>query len=216
MRCPPNSDKVSKASFKTGYLSLRNESEQIRDEHQRERALDDELLAAISKKNRDALSKLYDRHSSILYAMAVRILNDTNEAEDVLQETVMIIWEKAGTYHPNNGTPFAWIVTVLRNKALERLRSSQRRSQLAKKMELTKAEAVAPPPLEVGFDEQRTRVHSALGELPQDQREAIELAFFDGKSQQEISQKLNQPLGTIKARIRRGLMKLRACLGVQK
>ena len=84
-------DKVSKSSFKTGYLSLRNESEQIRDEHQRERALDDELLAAISKKNRDALSKLYDRHSSILYAMAVRILNDTNEAEDVLQETVMII-----------------------------------------------------------------------------------------------------------------------------
>jgi RNA polymerase sigma-70 factor (ECF subfamily) len=193
--------------------NLRNTLETVGDDPRPEIVRDNELLAEISQKNRDALSHLYDHYSSVLYATAVRILNDTNEAEDVVQETILIIWEKAATYHPHCGSPFAWIVTILRNKAIERLRSSQRRARNARPLDVQRHDPIATAPELMDGDESSS-MRTALGELPADQRQAIELAYFDGLTQQEISHELKQPLGTIKARIRRGLLKLRSCLGV--
>src|SRR5438034_4847354 len=94
-------------------------------------ASDAQLLAAVTRRERDALSLIYDRHAPIFFATAVRILNDKTEAEDVVQEALIQIWEKAGTYSGGAGTPFAWMITVLRNKAIERLRGLKRRTQLA-------------------------------------------------------------------------------------
>jgi RNA polymerase sigma-70 factor (ECF subfamily) len=139
-------------------------------------------------------------------------LNDQSEAEDVLQETFLQIWEKAGNFDPKLGKASSWAAILTRNKAIDRIRASQRRSRLAETagVEFAVVAEVNDTANEAihGHDKAKI-IQSAIVELPMEQRRAIELAYFSGLTQQEISKKLAEPLGTIKARIRRGLLKLR-------
>ena len=173
---------------------------------------DIELLRRIADGNRGAFAEFYDRHSTLMFSVACKILNDPGEAEDVLQETFMQIWEKAGRFDPKLGKAASWAVILVRNKAIDRIRASQRRTRLAEQAGVAHniASEVADSANEIFYGHDKAKfIHSAIVELPEEQRQAIELAYFSGLTQDEISKKLNAPLGTIKARIRRGLLKLR-------
>ena len=166
------------------------------------------LLARVAAGDQDALGAFYDRYASTLMAVAVRVLNNASAAEDVVQEVFVQIWEHASSYDRELGKPLSWAVVLTRNKAIDRLRGRIRGEKL---MVRAAAEAVGDdfaPPKRLDADVS-DRVQAALKELPTDQRQAIELAFYNGLSQTEIAERLAQPLGTIKARIRRGMYKLR-------
>ncbi len=173
---------------------------------------DVELLRRIGIGDRAAFAEFYDRHSALMFSVAARVVNDAGEAEDVLQETFMQIWQKAGNFDPKLGKASSWVATLTRNKAIDRIRSSQRRTRLAGEAgaEFAIASEVRDTANEAlhGYDKARL-IQSAITELPAEQRHAIELAFFSGLTQDEIAKKLSAPLGTVKARIRRGLLKLR-------
>lgn len=171
------------------------------------------LLVGIAKGDQDAFAAFYDRYSAVLFSIAFRVLNDQTGAQDVLQDVFLQIWAKASTYDPARGKPLTWAVTMTRNKAIDRLRSRQRRARLKDEVE---RETMPDDPANsrVALDEVLTRekgemVRAAVKDLPDEQRKAIEMAFFSGLTQTEIAEKLGAPLGTIKARIRRGMMKLR-------
>jgi RNA polymerase sigma-70 factor, ECF subfamily len=174
--------------------------------------LDEELLRRMAGQDREAFAEFYDRHAALMFSVACKILNNSSEAEDVLQETCVQLWEKAGNYDPKLGKASSWVATMIRNKAIDRIRAAQRRSRLndaagaelaiVREADGTVNEAVH------GFDKAKI-IQSAIVELPAEQRRAIELAFFFGLTQDEIAKKLSEPLGTVKARIRRGLLKLR-------
>jgi RNA polymerase sigma-70 factor (ECF subfamily) len=173
---------------------------------------DIELLRQIAVGDRTAFAEFYDRHSTLMFSVASRILNDPGEAEDVLQEAFVQIWEKAGRFDPNLGKAASWAAILVRNKAIDRIRAAQRRTRLAE--ESGAAHAITTEISELAIEnfyghDQAKFILSAIVELPKEQRQAIELAYFSGLTQDEISQRLNTPLGTIKARIRRGLLKLR-------
>jgi RNA polymerase sigma-70 factor (ECF subfamily) len=176
---------------------------------------DVELLRQIAGGDRAAFAEFYDRHSTLMFSVACKILNDTSEAEDVLQETFLQIWEKAGKFDPKLGRAASWAAILARNRAIDRIRASQRRTRLAE--EAGTAYAIAEEAADTVNEslrghEQAKIIQSAIVELPDEQRRAIELAYFSGLTQDEISKKLNTPLGTVKARIRRGLLKLRDLL----
>ena len=173
---------------------------------------DVELLRRVANQDRAAFAEFYDRHSTLVFSVACKILNDQTDAEDVVQETFFQIWEKAVKFDPKLGKAASWAATMARNKAVDRIRSTQRRTRLA---EAAGAEMVIANECDAtvnaavhGHDKAQL-IQTAIVTLPVDQRQAIELAYFSGLTQNEISEKLKQPLGTIKARIRRGLLKLR-------
>jgi RNA polymerase sigma-70 factor, ECF subfamily len=173
---------------------------------------DNELLLQIAASNRAAFAEFYDLHSTLMFSIAVKILNDAREAEDVLQETFLQIWEKAAKFDPKLGKASSWAAILIRNKAIDRIRASQRRTRLAEEAGvefsiMTEASDTANDAIH--GHEKAKLIQSAIVELPAEQRRAIELAYFSGLTQNEISEKLHEPLGTIKARIRRGLLKLR-------
>ena len=185
-------------------------SRSVNEEQNKERDIG--LLRRIADGDRVAFAEFYDRHSTLMFSVAAKILNDAGEAEDVLQETFVQIWEKAKNFDPALGKASSWVCILVRNRAIDRIRASQRRSRLA---EAAGAEfsiiAEADDTANDGVHgrENAKLIQSAIVGLPAEQRHAIELAFFSGLTQDEISKKLNAPLGTIKARIRRGLLKLR-------
>jgi RNA polymerase sigma-70 factor (ECF subfamily) len=180
---------------------------------------DIELLRQIAGGDRMAFAEFYDRHSTLMFSVASKILNDATEAEDVLQEVFVQIWEKAGKFNPKLGKASSWAAILVRNRAIDRIRASQRRTRLAEEAGVEHAittEVSDTANEAVHGHEKAQLIQSAIVELPAEQRRAIELAYFSGLTQDEISKKLNEPLGTIKARIRRGLLKLRDQLeGVQ-
>lgn len=172
-----------------------------------------ELLRRIGEGNRDAFSQLYDRFNGVLFATAYRVLNNQQAAEDVLQDVFVQVWEKAALYDPTRGKPLTWAITLTRNKAIDRLRSVQRRNRLGDELE-REAETFEQFDDKSSVDvvesaEKGQLVRQAIGKLSKEQREAIELAFFSGLTQTEIAERLGEPLGTVKARIRRGMMKLK-------
>ena len=174
--------------------------------------LDAELLRRIGAGDRAAFGEFYDRHAPLMFSVACKILNDAGEAEDVLQDACVQIWEKARAFDPNLGKASSWAATLVRNKAIDRIRASQRRSRLAEAAGTefaiaTETDGTANEAIH-GFDKAKL-IQSAIIGLPAEQRRAIELAYFSGLTQYEISEKLREPLGTVKARIRRGLLKLR-------
>jgi RNA polymerase sigma-70 factor (ECF subfamily) len=173
------------------------------------------LIDRIAEGDASAFDSLYERFSRSLYGMAYRMMNDPKEAEDVLQEGFTYIWRKAATYDRNRSSPFAWAVMIMRNKAIDRLRVRQRLEKLREKV--TAEESLYPEKDEVSANEPTMRergvlVRSALEQIPQEQRQALELSFFGGLTHEQIAERLDTPLGTIKARIRRGLLRLRDCL----
>jgi RNA polymerase sigma-70 factor (ECF subfamily) len=180
-----------------------------------EQAIQADLLCGIALADRKALEEFYDQSASILFSLAVRILEDTHEAEEVIQDVFVQIWEKAGSFDGTLGSPMSWAAGMTRNRCIDRLRSRQRRQRLASEFadELRGAAAEAAAGPAQLADNEREAVRSAVSGLPPGQRQALEMAFFGGLTHHEIAEVLNQPLGTIKARIRRGLLKLRESLG---
>ena len=173
---------------------------------------DVQLLLRVGQRDRQAFSQLYDRYSRILYSTLLRMLNNPDEAASVLQDVFVQIWEKAATYDPQLGRPFNWTLTLARNRAIDRLSSLRRRYSFIEEITHEMAEEhrpSGPGPGEVFTPEQAALIRSAVATLPLEQRQAIEMAFLGGLTQNEIAASLNQPPGTIKARIRRGMLKLR-------
>ena len=176
-----------------------------------------DLLQKIGQADRRSFEALYDRFSGVLFSTAYRVLNNREAAEDVLQDVFIQIWEKAALYDPARGKPMTWAITLTRNKSIDRLRSTQRRNRLQNDL-LHESETVEQFDDRSSFDalsslETGGMVRAAIQKLSKDQRDAIELAFFSSLTQTEISERLGEPLGTVKARIRRGMMKLRELLG---
>ena len=174
---------------------------------------DVELLAAIVQKDEAALAELYDRYRVILFGLLLRILNSREEAEDVLQEVFLQVWRRAADFDVKRGRPFTWLVTLARSRGIDRLRSLAARERVALAGAKEPAEAVSDAATDAFASEQRTLVSKALEQLPEEQRRPLILAYFDGLTQSEIAAKLEAPLGTIKTRMRTGLMKLREALG---
>jgi RNA polymerase sigma-70 factor (ECF subfamily) len=175
-----------------------------------------ELLRRIGRGDRESFAQLYDRFSSAVFSAAFRIVNNQQAAEDVLQEVFLQVWEKAALYDPARGKPLTWAITLTRNKAIDRLRATQRRGRLQESLE---RDAGVSEQFDgrSSFDavdllEKGKLVAEAMRKLPPEQREALDLAFFSGLTQSEIAEHLKEPLGTIKARIRRGMLKLKSSL----
>ena len=159
-----------------------------------------------------ACAELYDRFSRPLYSIALKVLRDEKEAEDVIQEVFVTMWERAADFIASRGTAFAWAVTLTRNRAIDRVRKRQRRSTLLElgAEDLQPGAQSTPAATDhLAFQEQARALRTAVAALPLEQKAALELAFYSGLTQQEIAERLSEPLGTIKARIRRGLLKLR-------
>ena len=178
---------------------------------------DAELLRRTATGDHESLAELHRRYSGILLATAFRVLNNAKDAEEVVQEAFVQIWEKAAVYDVARGKPLTWAMTLTRNKAIDRLRRVQRRHRLQEEIE-QEAQIWDRVQEDDSSDaavaqETRAMVRSAVIQLSPEQRRAIELAFFSGLTQHQIAEQLREPLGTVKARIRRGMMKLRQIIG---
>ena len=174
-----------------------------------------ELLRRVATQDRQALADFYDQVAGVLFSTAIRILGDSQEAEEVIQDVFVQIWEKAPMFDIALGTPFHWAVSITRNRSIDRLRSRQRRARALEELrdELPPATELYEPAAPAALDtEHISLIRGAVSNLPPEQRQAIEMAFFSGLTHAEIAEKLNEPLGTIKARIRRGMLKLRESL----
>jgi RNA polymerase sigma-70 factor (ECF subfamily) len=179
--------------------------------------LDDKrLIALIVEEQQDALSILYDRYSRLVYSMAYRTVGDSGLAEEVTQEVFLRVWEKASTYRPDQAKVITWIASITRYRAIDILRKRKIRPEgnQADWDEGQVQEKTDPADVEqiVELRQRRTKVRAALAELPEDQRHALALAFFYGYSHSQIAETLQEPLGTIKTRIRSGMQKLRSLL----
>ena len=171
-----------------------------------------DLIRRISEQDHGAMAEFYDQVSGVLFSTAIRILRDTHDAEEILQDVFVQIWNKAGDFNPAMGTPLHWSLAITRHRCIDRLRSRQRRTRLFD--ELTQQSSMesassSRPPVQLLGSAEVGAVQQAVKALPPEQRIAIEMAFFSGLSHGEIAESLKEPLGTVKARIRRGMLKLR-------
>jgi RNA polymerase sigma-70 factor (ECF subfamily) len=176
--------------------------------------IDPTLLARVVKGDQQAFSQLYDHSSTLLFTLAVRILGNHKEAAELLQDVYLEVWRKVSRYDMGRGTPIAWLVTLTKSRAIDRLRArASRGSQATTSLEDGTAPPVADPgprPLETQADQDLCiAVRAAVAGLPLAQQQAIELAYYEGLSYAEIAARLNQPLGTVKTRIKLGMSKLR-------
>ncbi len=171
------------------------------------------LIQRAAAQDREAFSQLYDRFSALVFSLAMRMLRAQTDAEDLLQEVFMQVWRQAGSYNQERGSPEAWIINIARSRAIDKLRAIRRRDR---SFVLTDDPAGAESPDNIektaGDTEARLAMTSALGHLPEAQRKVLELAYYDGLSQSEIAERLNEPLGTVKTRIRAGIQHLREIL----
>ena len=170
-----------------------------------------DLVDRLVSRDQTALGELHDRFARVVYAMALKISGSPGEAEDVTIDTFWQVWQQANRYDPVRGSVGAWICTIARSRALDRLRTQRRSPLIATDEPPERADLTIDedPEQDVFLAERSAIVRSALGELSDSQREAIELAFYHGLSHAEIADRLNEPLGTIKTRIRLGLSKMR-------
>jgi RNA polymerase sigma-70 factor, ECF subfamily len=177
------------------------------------------LIEAMMRGDQTAMSTLYDRYAAGVLGLALRITRERADAEDVVVDTFAQVWREASRFENQRGSVAAWLATIARSRALDLLRSRGRRSRLD---DAAEAEAsvsapamgtVAPSPMSALLADERTRrVQAALATLPASQRAALELGYFEGLSQSEIAERLGEPLGTVKTRMRLGLRRLREVL----
>ena len=174
------------------------------------------LIQKVANQDRDAFSQLYDRFSSLVFTLAMRMLRVRSDAEDLLQEVFVQIWRQAQSYSVQRGSPEAWIINIARSRAIDKIRSIRR---MEKSFVLTddpaRAESSENVESSAAESEARMAMNSALANLPETQRKVLELAYFDGLTQTEIANRLAEPLGTIKTRMRSGIQRLRDMLGTQ-
>ena len=178
-------------------------------------ALWNQCINRVAQGDAEALGRLYDGTHPLVYGLALRILSDVSDAEEVALDVYTQVWKTARRFDPHRGTVSAWLVTLARSRAIDRLRSGATRRQREETLtEKPEAPAATASPEEASLLGQQQRlVRAALAALAPEQREAIELAFFSGLSHSELAAKLGQPLGTVKTRIRLGMIKLRELLG---
>ena len=170
-------------------------------------------LARVAAGDRAALRVVYQDTSAKLFGVCLRILMDRSEAEDVLQDVYVTVWRRAALYDPARASPITWLVAIARNRAIDRLRSGAASRKLAPIEEADDVADAAPAALDVVVKtEQQARLTTCLGELEEKTRKAIRSAFYDGSTYEELADRMSVPLGTMKSWIRRGLLKLRACL----
>jgi len=173
------------------------------------------LISEIGRKNERALSEFYDRTNAFVFSLALRIISDKKDAEDISLEVFMQVWNSASNYDCNRSAPMPWLIMITRSRSIDHLRSKDKRiSNWDISDYLIKSNFENPEKLTY-LNQEIELVRKALLELTPHQREAIELAYFFGLSQNEISKRLNQPLGTVKSWIRFGIIKLKEILEKQ-
>jgi len=163
------------------------------------------LVRRLASGDTDALGEFYDLHAGLVNALALRILRDSSDAEDVVQEVFVQAWRQASRFDASRGTPEAWLCTMARTRALDRLRRRASRRE--------EREETAPAPSATPRSAEAIAVRDALAGLSEDQRRALELAYYEGLTQTEIAARLGEPLGTVKTRIRTAMIRLREVLG---
>jgi RNA polymerase sigma-70 factor, ECF subfamily len=183
-----------------------------------ETSTDADLLRRIAGGDTAAVAELYDRYAGILFALALRIVRDRAEAEDVIHDAFVAVGERAAQYVPERGAVGAWIVTLVRNLSIDRTRRRDRRGAIARDViahdPQAKAAATPADPEALLVDAtERERVRQALAQLPEVQRATLEVAFYEGLTYAEIAEREGVPLGTIKSRAARALAALREALG---
>jgi len=176
-----------------------------------------DLLARVAKGDQEAFEQLYEQSSALLYALVMRIVGNQDEAAELLQEVYLEAWRKASNYDVARGTPMAWLVTLARSRALDRIRALGSRGKgVTASLDDTPAAGLVATNSDAvemrAATERQALVGMALKRLPPVQRQAIELAFYGGLTHMEIAERLQTPLGTIKTRIRLGMEKLRDSL----
>lgn len=172
------------------------------------------LLRAVARGDMAAFGALYDRYSPTLYALLLRILGSADDAQEVLQETFVKVWTSATMFDEVRGSEAAWLISIARSRGIDRLRS--RRIRVDRENDAGREISIRSAPVDTATgaeqairSEERTAVRNALADLPEPQRVALELAYFDGLSQSEVAERLGEPLGTIKTRMQLGMKKLR-------
>ena len=172
---------------------------------------DEALVALAARSEHSALAELYDRYGRAAYGLALRVLRDEALAEDAVQDAFIAIWRTASRFVPEKGKASTWILTLVHRRAVDVVRREQRRR--ADSLEAATEPSGGAVDEEAWLRLQRERVQDALRQLPDQQREALELAYYGGFTQSELAERLGQPLGTIKSRMFLGLARLRELLG---
>jgi RNA polymerase sigma-70 factor (ECF subfamily) len=169
----------------------------------------------MARQDADALAELYDRHARAIYSLALHILGEQAEAEDVVQEVFSQAWTQSPRYEPTRGSVAAWLLTIARSRAIDRARSRRARPDSARADAAQLASLVDPADLpDSGLltRDLASRLRRAIAHLPILQRVVVELAYFDGLTQNEIAERLEEPIGTVKTRVRLALLKLRGAM----
>ena len=186
---------------------------------ERGEAADEELIDLIAHRDPDAVRVLYERYGRMVYGLAMHVIGDVAAAEEVCQDAIMRVWEKSGTYRSDRGKVVTWLARIVRNRAIDVLRSRRSRGLDLPQSGVEPADLAESRDADPGdrlwqsFREQEVR--EAVAALPRDQRRALSLAFFTGLTHREIALALGEPLGTVKTRIRDAMVKLRSSLGTR-
>jgi RNA polymerase sigma-70 factor, ECF subfamily len=167
------------------------------------------LMSRLAARDERALGELYDRHNRLVFGVIFRILGQRDEAEDVLQEVFLTVWTKAAAYNAALGSPAGWLIGIARNRALDRLRATAVRSRTVEAAAADVPPPATTPEYQAASSEQQRTVGMALDLLPADQRMLIEEAYFLGLTHSELADRHRLPLGTVKTRIRAGMLALR-------
>jgi RNA polymerase sigma-70 factor (ECF subfamily) len=180
---------------------------------------DEELMDRLSGRDLLAFEALYDRYGDLVYSVALRVVGDTHVAEDVTQDVFLRVWRRPEYYDLRRGKFVTWLLSVTRNRSIDERRSQSRRLRHEALPATNEEEDILPgtderddPALATVLSDERLAVRRAIEKLPSEQKLAIQLAYFGGLTQQEIANKLGQPLGTVKTRIRLGMQKMRGAL----
>ena len=171
---------------------------------------DEQVLEAVGRGDDDALGVLYDRFGRLAFRLAFRILRDRALAEDAVQEAFLAVWRSADAYKRERAKPSTWILTVVHRRAVDLVRREQ--SRRGEPLEVAPEPSVGPVDEDAVLRDRRAAVQAALTELPGDQRQALELAYYGGLTQSELAERLGVPLGTVKSRMFAGLGRLRELL----
>ena len=181
---------------------------------------DKALISLIARIHADALSELYDRYNSLVFSLALNSVGDRGTAEEITQDVFVSVWEKAGTYRADQGKVTTWLTSITRHRSIDMLRRRNVRPEQHSVEWAELAPSAIPrtngPEETVALSMRQHRVRAAIAQLPEEQRQVLALAYFGGHSHRQIAETLDQPLGTVKTRIRLAMQKLRESLQDEK